>query len=225
METEDLRTEQREVSSFHQVTLRDDTCGAELVIQQGETEGLRIQAEPDRLRRIEAQVLNGRLIIRMGGAWLERLGDQLSTSLTRSKVVYHLQVRDLESLDLGCAASVYAPSLRTDVLRITLSGAVVVRVGDLAVRDLRIEHSGTGLIEIAGQATRQEVLLYGTGSYRAQDLRTQESVVRISGSAHARVHASAELQAVVRGMGLVEYTGSPRLQQRIMGMGGVVRVG
>lgn len=225
MSTEDLRVEQRDVDPFDHLVMRDDSCAAELIIEQTEVEGLRIEGKPDMLRRIETHVRDGKLIIRTGGTWLERLGDKLSTSLTRSKTVYHVHARELRSLDLGCAALVYATSLRTDDLRIKVSGAVRVVVEDLMARELRVEHSGAGEIELAGQATRPEVLLNGTGRYLAPGLQTQVSVIWVSGAAHARVRASAELEVVVRGMSAVEYFGTPRVRQRVLGMGRVVRVG
>ena len=224
METVELGIEEREIGAFDQVTLRDDSCGAELVIEQGEREGIRIEARPQLLRRIETQVRDGRLIIRMSGSWLERLGDKLSTSLTRSRTLYHLQARELRSLDIGCAAMVFAPSLRADTLAIKLAGATRVVIENLVARELRIEHSGVGELEVDGRVVRQEVTLDGVGMYSAAELRSQVSVVRISGPARARVHASEELDAVVRGIGVVEYSGSPRVRQRVLGMGSVVKV-
>ncbi len=222
---EDLRVETREVQDFDQVVFRDDSCGAELSIEQGQVEGLRIEARPELIRRIEAEVRKRRLIIRLSGSWLERLGDKLTTSRTRPTSVYRLQVRELRSLDLVCAAAVHAPSIRTGHLKIKVSGAGHVVIDSLTAEELEVEHSGAGRMEVAGQVGRQLVRLSGVGWYEASGLRAEETVARVSGPAHAQIHASQRLEAVVRDMGVVEYNGHPRVRQRIFGMGSVVRVG
>jgi len=223
MFTEDFGVETRDVRGFDQIIFRDDSCAARLYIEQGEVEALGIEAKPELIRRIETEVRDRKLTIRFGGSWLERLGDRLTTGLTRPAIVYRLQVRELRSLDLVCAAAVHVPSLRTDRLKIKVSGTGAVVVEFLKAEELEIEQWGAGTIEIAGQVGSQDVRLYGMGWYAASGLRTEHTVIRVSGPAQAQVYASQVLEAIVRGMGMVEYGGDPRVWRRSFGLGSVVR--
>lgn len=225
MFTEDFRMETRDVRDFDQVIFRDESCAARLNIEQGEAEGLGIEARPEPLRRIVTEVRDQKLAIRFGGSWRERLGDKLTASLTQSTIVYRLQVRELRSLDLVCAAAVHIPSLRTDRLKIKVSGAGTVVVESLRAEELEIEQWGAGKIEVLGQVGRQSVRLNGIGWYAASDLRAEHTVIRVSGPAHAQVYTSEVLEAIVRGMGVVAYGGNPSVRQRIFGLGSVVRSG
>jgi hypothetical protein len=68
-------------------------------------------------------------------------------------------------------------------------------------------------------------MLSGTGVYSAPGLRSEHALLSISGSARASVNVSGSLDAAIRGMGVVEYRGSPSVRQRILGMGNIVHIG
>jgi len=225
MSTNKTDTERREVSSFNTLKLRDDSGGAAVYIQQGSSEGLQIEASPELLRRIVSDVHNGTLYVRLGGSWLERLGDKLTTSLTRPKIIYHLQVKDIRSVDLLCASGLHIESLRTDELNLHLNGFIHAVVKGLETNRLTLQHSGAGNLEFEGSVLRQDVELSGAGFYSASRLHSQHALVSISGSAQAHVHVTASLDATIRGMGLVEYRGAPRVRQQIFGLGSVIHVG
>ncbi|NIM94104.1 MAG: hypothetical protein GTO18_10390 [Anaerolineales bacterium] len=215
--------ETRDVHDFNQVVLRGSLCGAELIIEQGDRESLTIRAEPSVAHRIETGVRDRKLMIRLGGSWLERLGDLLTSDLMRPNIRCVLQVRELQGLDLYCAANVHAQSVKTDSLHITWRGAGNLVISSLETQNLEVKHSGVGMIEIAGQTEVQRVRLSGVGKYNASQLRTKQTEVRVTGSSVARVQASGALDAVVSGIGIVEYSGNPRVRTRIAGAGNVVR--
>jgi hypothetical protein len=221
----DTVTEKIDVRSFSKVILRDDSGGSGIFIEQGPVEGLQVETTPEMLRRTEVHVQNEVLYLRLGGSLLERLGDKLTTSLSRPRILYRLQVKELRSLDLKCASLVSMPSLKTDELWMIVCGMADVNVDDLEADRLYFEHSGAGRMQFAGSVRKQDVQLSGTGFYYAQDLHSEQVAVNISGSAHASVYATDTLQATIRGMGIVEYNGNPRLRQRIFGMGTIKRAG
>jgi len=119
MSTGNLVTESREVSNFDRVALRDY---GELVITQGEQESLTIEAHPDILPKIKTEVRDGKLIIKIGGSWFDKLGHAISTSLTRQWIKYNLTVKKLTGLEIAGAVSVKASNIETDRLALRLSG-------------------------------------------------------------------------------------------------------
>lgn len=225
MSHEELALETRKVHDFDQVYVRGNLCCAELFIEQGETETFTIEAEPQVVRRVETVVRDGRLTIRLGGSWLEKLGDLMTNDFTRPTAVFRLGVRQIRGLDLYTAAYVHASSIETDTLRLNWRGAGHLVIEALQAQQLEIAHSGAGAAEIAGLVQEQKVNLSGVGRYDGYQLHTERTEVQVSGSSFACVHASDTLKAVVRGVGVVEYHGNPQVRSRVTGAGSVVRVG
>ena len=225
MLTNEMITARRNVSAFNKLKLRDDSGGAVVYIQQGSSEGLQIEASPELLRRIVSEVHNGTLYIRLGGSWLERLGDKLTTSLTRPRITYRLQVKQIQSLELICASSLHISSLKTDEVRLNLNGFIHAEVLGLEAERLTLQHSGMGKLQFEGSVERQEIGLNGAGIYAAHELCSEQAVISISGSAQANIYATASLDATIRGMGVVEYRGEPQVRKQVFGMGAVLRSG
>jgi hypothetical protein len=224
MEARDLIVETREVADFDQVILRGSVCCAEVYIEQGEAESLSVEAEPDVMPRIETRVRDRKLVIRLKGSWLERLGDLMANDLTRPKMVFRLGVRKLKALDVYGASYIHASSIDTDSLIVLWRGAGNLMFDSLRAQELQIEQSGAGAIEISGQVNRQLVKLSGVGRYDGSGLRTEHTEVRVTGSSLACVHVEGALNAVVHGIGVVEYSGNPQVHTRVTGAGSVVRV-
>ncbi len=225
MTTKPMNLQTYEVDSFTRLVLRDDGGEGAVYIEQGSKESLQVEASPELLRRIEVSVRNGTLYIRLGGSWLERLTDKLTTSLTRPKVIYRLQVKELHAADLSCASILHIPALKTKDLRLNLCGVTRADVVLLETDKLQLKHSGAGNLEVKGSVQYQDVELNGTGLYAAAELSSVAAEISISGSSQAQVNASDRLDVTIRGMGTVEYLGEPRLRQRILGMGSVFRKG
>ena len=74
-----------------------------------------------------------------------------------------------------------------------------------------------------GAASAQAADLSGAGSYLAVDLISDNVAVQVSGAGKAIVNAKTLLRADISGAGLVEYTGNPRLEQEISGIGKIRR--
>lgn len=216
--------ERPEVRDFDEVIVRGDLCSAELLIEQGENESLSVEAEPQIMRRLDVTVRNRKLIIRFGGSWLERLVDKLAESLTGPNMVIRLQVRELRSLDVVCVGLVRAPTIETASLWINQGGAGQLFIDDLIAQKLVVDQSGAGMIKIAGRVEKQVVRSNGVGRYAASRLRTQKTEARLTGSSLVQVHARGSLDAVVTGIGRVEYTGDPLVRTRVTGTGSVIRV-
>ncbi|MBW3632902.1 MAG: DUF2807 domain-containing protein, partial [Chloroflexi bacterium] len=102
--TDDGRGEVRDVRDFQEVAL--EGVGT-LVIEQGDTESLSIEAEPRVRRRIETEVANGRLTIR-----------PYRSFETREPITYFITVKQLTGNELAGAGRIEAGQLRTYKIQI-----------------------------------------------------------------------------------------------------------
>ena len=222
MSTENRVTESREVSNFDRVALRDY---GELVITQGEQESLTVEAHPDILPKIQTEVRDGQLVIKISGSWLDRLGDAFSTGLTRLRIKYNLTVKKLTSLEIAGAASVKATDIETDRLALRLSGAGDVKIESLTAEALEVDMPGAGAIKVSGKVGEQRIAMSGAGSYSAPKLESSRASVELRGAGQATVWAVEDLDAAIRGLGSVEYYGNPTVKKSVSGIGSVTSRG
>jgi len=221
MDHESIMTEHRPVGGFDRVSLRGNACSTSLLILQGEKEGLTIEAPPGYLHRLSSEVTDRRLLLRLGGTWLQELEDAINSRYERPPIRCRLLVHQLTGLEIQCASLVCVPSLKTQNLQVKMNGAGDLRFGRLDAGSLEIEHNGTGTVRICGMVDQQAVRLNGMGDYLADDLVSSQAIVRIQGAGMARVRVDQALDAGIRGMGVLEYTGNPKLKKQIAGLGQV----
>ena len=222
MSTGNLATESREVSNFDRVVLRDY---GELIITQGDEESLTIETDRDTLSQIKTEVREGKLIIKIGGTWLDKLGHALSTSLTRHWIKYRLAVKKLTGLEITGAVSAKASEITTDRLALELSGAGQVNIEALSAEILEVDLPGACTINISGKVGEQRIVMSGAGSYKAPKLESARARVDLRGAGQATVWAVEELDVTISGLGSVEYYGAPALKKRVSDLGTVTSLG
>jgi len=216
--------ETRRVKGFDQVAIRGNTCSAQIFITQSEHEGLTIEAPIEHLQQLRSEVKDRKLTVRLGGSWLQELEYALTTCLNKPHIIYHLDVRELTYLEVQCAYKVHAPRLETSHLRVKLNGTGDFRLDRLSANTLEVRHSGCGIIQISGQVEEQTIVLNGIGSYVSPGLDSQRARVHIKGTGTARVHVNQALDATLRGLGNLEYSGIADVHKRISGPGQILHV-
>jgi hypothetical protein len=222
MNAGNLATESREVKDFDRVILRDY---GELTIEQGEQESLTIETDADILPRIQTKVEGGTLTLALGGSWADKLGNALTTSLTRKRIGYVLRVKKLTGLEVLGAASVTGSDIETERLALILRGAGSVKVDSLTAQWLEVDLPGMGSVDLSGHVSEQTINISGAGSYNARKLESKNATVELRGAGKATVWAAEELDVTIRGLGSVEYYGSPTVNKNISGLGRVTSLG
>jgi hypothetical protein len=223
-----LAEEERPVSAVTKVELA--TFG-DLVIQVGEKEELRIEAEHNLMRYIETAQRNGTLIIKT------RKGVNLRN---RRPVRYFLTVKRLESIEISGSGNVEVADLEaarfdvtingsgdlemgdldTDTLRVRLSGSGDMDMDYLRAEALRVDITGSGKLDVAGgQIEKQEVTVTGSGDYRARGLESAEAEVRLTGSGTATMQVEDDLRVTITGSGDLHYVGDPSVDSSVTGSG------
>lgn len=209
-------SEDRPVSGFDAVTMAGS---GDLIITQGETESLTIEADDNLLPHIRSEVRGGTLVIEFDR-------DNWDTIYRPSRTIrYNLMVKDLNTVTVSGSGDVQAGSLTSNHLDLTVSGSSDARIDNLQTGSLIYLLSGSGSADIAGRVGDQQVTISGSGAYRAGDLQSDAAQVSISGSGDVTVWAKDSLDVGISGSGTVSYYGSPRAITDIGGSGQIVSLG
>ncbi|MBI1222627.1 MAG: hypothetical protein GC180_08495 [Bacteroidetes bacterium] len=86
---------------------------------------------------------------------------------------------------------------------------------------LNIKISGSGKMEMSGEADNLDASISGSGKIAVFGLQTKNAYTQISGSGKVEVATSEYLEANISGSGSIIYDGNPRLSTRISGSGRV----
>ena len=140
--------------------------------------------------------------------------------------VYQLQIfitlPMIEELSiLGSGSIVSENLLDVEDLFLSIPGSGHI---DLAVDadDIDAEIPGSGNIYLEGVADKVDLNITGSGDYKAYNLDSNDSDIRISGSGNAWVRVFDYLRVRISGSGTVRYRGYPDVDVSITGSGRVV---
>ena len=212
-----LVTETREVSGFDQVEL---ASFGEVILLQGETESLVIEADDNLLPYVETVVQSGKLILRFSDTPRLDILNQADPTLR-----FTLTVRDLSSLEVTGLGSMTCEALEAGDLSLAITGSGNIHIGSLTADTLAVRISGLGDVELAGRVESQEIQISGAGNYSAMDLESASAAITISGLGDSTVWVRDSLVVTLTGAGNVQYYGSPSVSQTTTGLGSVDSLG
>lgn len=212
----ELTTETRAVSEFNRVQI--DGAG-ELIIIQGDTESLEIQAEDNIIDELTSEVRDNTLVLGYRDSFLR------NTIIPTERIVYTLTLMDLSEVTINGAADMEIDSLETETFTLNINGAGQISIDELMADNLSVQISGTSSIEVAGQVAEQSITIDGAGNYQAGDLATNITTVDINGLGNATVWATTTLDISIDGGGNLRYYGSPSVTQDVNGVGDIDQLG
>src|SRR5688572_8019121 len=208
-------TENREVSNFRAVEI---DYPAEVFVQQGSQESLKIEAEDNLLPNLKTQVRNGILEI----FYKRENGQHVNPTKT---VKITIVVKDLTNVEFNSAGELTIDGLKTNSLDVSLSGAGNLDLDRVQIKDLGVNLSGAGSMTASGTAEDLDLNISGFGDFKGADLHGQVARVNISGAGTATVWVDDKLDAVISGAGSIRYYGSASVTRQISGVGGINHVG
>ncbi|HMT27989.1 MAG TPA: head GIN domain-containing protein [Bacteroidia bacterium] len=208
--TEGTSTEQRAVSGFNAI----DIEGAfKVVLVQGATEGITIEADPNAMTNIITKVEGNTLKINTK----DNKSHKGEMSLT-------INFKSLKSID--CSGSINLSStgpLKFDDFSFESSGSSKTNL-ELSATKLSFEISGAGNATLKGSASDVDLDISGSGKYVASELTANNYDIDISGSGNAEISVSQNLDIDVSGSGTVKYKGDPKIKQDISGAGKIEKI-
>jgi hypothetical protein len=96
---------------------------------------------------------------------------------------------------------------------------------EVALPKVYAEISGSGSINLKGQATDFSAHVSGSGDVKCFDLVTDVTELNLSGSSDAEVTANKQLNIDASGSSSISYKGNASVSQNISGSGSVKKVG
>jgi hypothetical protein len=183
-----------------------------IILKQGETCSLEIEADEDVLPHIKSEVVNSRLEISFKNWW------RVFFSFF-PPIRFYITVKQINSILIAGAGNLESDKIVTDSLDLDLTGSGKVNINTLEATRLELSISGSGEIQVAGTAETCEMKISGSGKFITQNLHLQESRVRISGSGDIALQVDKKLDVRISGSGTVKYLGKPELSQIISGSG------
>jgi hypothetical protein len=212
--SEVIQTEKRNPGAFEAIAV--EYAGAEILLRQGDSESIEIEADDNVLPQLSTQVLSGTLTIK-------NLETDWKTTVNPSRPVkIAITVKQLDEIVLSApVGTLEGSSLQADTLKLVVSGGAQVRLNAIQVHLLEGELSGAGDIQISGTADEIKLILSGYGNFNAADLESHTAAVELSGMGDATVRVDEELAATITGAGSVNYYGNPHVEQNVNGAGSV----
>lgn len=213
-----MKKEIRPVENFTKIQLKDFGT---LYLTQGEEEALTIEADAQVLEELTSDVRDGVLVLGIGEDWWDRIGKVISSVFSgeQSKVIYHLTVKELESISISGNCNLECDSLRSEDLAVRVSGLGDLSFMQLECSKLDLRISGRAEFTAAGRADQQKIRISGSGEVMAGELAGQTLRIVISGQGNATVRVEESLDITISGLGQVNYYGRPKLRQVISGLG------
>lgn len=104
---------------------------------------------------------------------------------------------------------------------VDLTGAVQLSAAQVAGEHFSILSAGAVSVEARGEIDRLTVSLTGASRLQASSLKTRAATITLTGASNAEVAVSEDLKVSITGAGSLAYTGSPRVDQNVTGVGRV----
>lgn len=165
-----------------------------LILVPGDTLGVRIQSDDNIISLVETTVIDGKL------------------SITSPKGSYS---------GITVNAYVCCKSLQ----KIIGNGTAAITTPDpLNFTSISIEGAGATSVTLKGKTQKQELVLSGASHVDNSALECNETSVILNGAGNVVVQSLVKLNAVISGMGVIEYIGDPTdIKQTINGSGSIVK--
>jgi hypothetical protein len=203
--------ETRKVSSFDGI----DVSGAfDIILKQGTTEEVIVEADANLLPVIRTEVVGGTLRIET---------TKPIHHVTVMKV--YITVKDLKLIDVSGAVDINTEGrITVPELSIDASGASDSKM-EIAVQKLKLDCSGASKMKFSGSAKDVNMDLSGASDIFAYDMLTENFDFEISGTGNAQINVSKKIRAEISGAGSVKYKGSPSdIDQSVSGAGSIKKV-
>ena len=204
-----VTTESRPVSEFDSISV---CCSMRLILTQGDSESLEIEADDNLLPEIESVVTNGKLIVRFkdsfGGIRL----------LNTSPIIVRVSAIQINGVDISGGGRLDSTGpIQTSGLVLDVSGGSRGLIDNLQAETLSLEMSGGSRMELIGSVADQTISLSGGSNYLAGELQSQTATLDMSGGGRATLWVTEILNVDLSGGANASYYGNPMINQSLSG--------
>lgn len=187
----------RTVKNFSKI---DISGGFKVMLTQGTSEQLTVEADDDMLSKIVTEVNNGTLVIKLeNNSWNRSAGE----------MIVNLTFVNLNEIELSGAVNITGTNpMKFSNLGIDASGATKINLNLSATR-LDCDFSGASELTLKGNAPEADIDLSGASNIEALDFMTRKCSIECSGASNAKVHATESLTVEGSGASKISYKGNP----------------
>jgi len=200
----------RKVTGFNAI---DISGSYEVILIQGNTTSLIVEADDNLQSVIKTKVENKKLIVENEESICDSKSLKLYITTPDIKSVSLSGVVDLKNVD----------TIRTKMLAIDVSGVADIHFA-ISVEKLSLSCSGSGTIALKGRAGDMDAEISGSGEINAFGLLTDTCSLSSSGAGKANLNVSQKLDVDISGTATVKYKGNPKVKQDISGVGSFEKV-
>ena len=93
---------------------------------------------------------------------------------------------------------------------------------DVDVEKVKVRAVSGGIIEVAGKALNQDVIITSGGILKANDLHTSQTSISVSAGGKAEIHATTLVDAKVKAGGSIFIYGKPKQINKEVFIGGTI---
>lgn len=200
---------ERNVRGFTGIDISGST---ELIIQKGSSWQVLVSMDSNLQEHFIAEVKGNTLHLHF------KSGTSI-TRLTECKVTVTMpEISRISSS--GAGKIMMLPGFSGDSFELTTSGSSDF-IGEIYYTRSKFSLSGSSSIKLRGDSSSTQISCSGAGNIEAADYVVDNATISISGAGNARITVEEYLDATVSGAGSITYYGSPRVNQRVTGIGKV----
>lgn len=207
-----LITEKRTTSSYNGV---NSSGSFHVILVEGEEGKLLIKAEENILPHIETEVENNTL----------KIGFKKGLNIrTTKKVVITVPVTSIENVTLSGSGKIESKNvLKAESMITKLSGSGRIDL-ILNTEETNTTITGSGSINLEGTTINFNTKLTGSGDVKAYNLKSEEVMIKITGSGSVKTNVSNRIAAKITGSGNVYYEGNPKyVNSKTSGSGNIIK--
>ncbi|MCZ2486815.1 head GIN domain-containing protein [Aquirufa antheringensis] len=202
-------TKKFKVANFKSIELGS---AFEVHVHKGNTYAVSITGREKDIEDVEVNTSAGKLEIGYEEGW------NWSWNNSRSRVIVNITLPRLESGEFTGACKVDLQGFTNEEeMRLLFSGAAKGFAEGLRTDKLRIELSGASDCRITGQSDYLKVDASGASHLKALEFLSRHADIEASGASSASVHVQKSLKVDASGASHVKYKGSPIINKDLSG--------
>jgi hypothetical protein len=205
----------RKVDKFTSISLR---ISANVHLEQGENQNLKIVAKSSTLEEILTEVKDGELIIRFPNK------NYFWNDFHPGEITIYITTAEINKLAVSGSGDIVAEDeIKARSLNLAVSGSGNIKLMKLSAEQVENTISGSGNIYLAGKTAAEDLsaVISGSGNLKALNFNADDVNVKVSGSGNVSIEANKNLNVRVSGSGNVNYKGDPMIDSSISGSGKV----
>lgn len=187
----------------------------DIVLTQGSSQKIVMEGQQNILDNIKREVKNG--------VWKVRYDKNVQSA---KPVKITITMATLTSAAVSGSGDIMTTNIFSGLgeVDVAISGSGKIQL-NLNATAIEAAVSGSGNVTLEGTSNSLEIAISGSGGVNAQDLKTGNCEVAISGSGDALVYCTATLETAISGSGDVKYKGdAPKVRASISGSGNVSEI-